>query len=171
MSYSQKKKYPKNQLYYHLRNISGMIEYDHNRDLIISYSIFEALKDFSSNSGDRQEVRFQEIKRVYDSLKDISDSVSLEDKQEGVFEAELHSKVEKYLRSDDPESKSSLYNRLVDMVNSKKKNHVDLLRRNGEDLFNIVHQRGPLRRKIDYLTKDYIAIEEAFEIKEAKDAR
>jgi hypothetical protein len=156
------------QLYSLLNKLSLHIEDDDELGMILSYSIIDSLTDFNSNSGSNEEIKFEEIKRVYYSIEKIVECYLNNENYNAVLE--LQSKVEPLLNRIIKEERkeklnSSLLERIMDKIKEgNKKNYEDIFRRTGMKLNNEVNFRGPYYRNIDMLKNDYKAIEKSFDL-------
>jgi len=162
MGRNRKKGKYKDQFYTLFKKLSPYIPDSDKLSSLIGYSIIYALHDFSTTSGSEQEVRFEEVKSVYQTIKE---SIDRSNENEAYFA--LVSVVDPIFEkikanSFTNSSQSSLFDQICKESLSRRVNHIDYMRRCGNKLHDIVNDRGPLRRTIDPLNQDYQAIKYAF---------
>lgn len=155
-----KKKTPKIQLYHLLREINPYIQNKDDFGSIVSLSIVNGLNGFNTNSGDMNEVHFEEIKDIYSQLGKVIDMCREENKD---IYLTLYKSAKPLLDKNKVNSKSKLLERIVKKLNTRR-NPDDLIRRTGNLLYENIISRGPYHRPFDYLTNDYSSIEDSFDL-------
>ncbi|MBL7050906.1 hypothetical protein ISS04_01955 [Candidatus Woesearchaeota archaeon] len=166
---TKKRNYKQIQLYTLFDTLSHYIYNQDELGTIVGYSVLDGLFKFKSQSGSKQERKFQEIKSVYNSLdyvitscKDSTSYIAL-----CKFQSNLDPIIQKYISGERTKlSESYLLKKVLrEEIYPKRKNHVDILRRDGLKLYKGIIERGALMGNHNILTKDYNNIEEAFNLK------
>lgn len=158
---SSKHEYP-DQLYTLFKKLTPYFPDSDMMSSIIAYSVIYALHGFSTKTGSMQERRFEEIKKVYKTIREL-----IEERNENESYPSLVSEVDaifEKIQDKDLNGESDLFNKICEERLTRKINRRDYMRRCGNRLWDLIDERGPLRRPIDFLTQDYKGIIEAFRL-------
>ncbi len=151
--------------------------YVDNRDelgLLIGYSILNSLLDFRTTTGAEEEIRFEEVKAVYDGLENTIRQVEKEGSYPALcdYQMAVDPKMQSYVRegvvmeqeraegsSESKErsvgAKPRLLSTILSYLVDLKGNYPDKLRRRGLELFDDAQNRGPYKRRGSSLRNDY----------------
>ncbi len=166
---TKKRDYKQVQLYTLFDVLSHYIYNQDELGTVVGYSVLDGLFKFKSQSGSLQEREFQEVKSVYNSLDYVI--ASCKDKGSYValckFQSILDPIIQKYISRERTRlSTSGLLKKILkEEISPRRRNHVDILRRDGLKLYQNINDRGALMGNYNILTNDYKNIKEAFNLK------
>lgn len=157
------------QLYSLLDILSNHVDSRDELGTIIGYTVMDGLFNFKSKSGSFQERQFEEVKTIYRSFDSIISASQNKSSYAALcnFKSSIDPLIERYISGKKITiGKSYLLSSLLnDEILPRKKNHVDILRRDGLRLYFNVNNRGSLIGAYNILTNDYSSIKEAFNLK------
>jgi hypothetical protein len=157
------------QLYHLLRQVSSHILDEDECSTVIGYSIIDGLKGFKTDSGSNDEIKFQEVKKIYQALNELVDSCMKDERFNALVEMKY--RVDPFIKDNysDTEGKISdecgsvlLKGILSKKLSANRRNYMDVLRRAGKKLYDDVLEKGPFNRNVDILTNDYKSINDCF---------
>ena len=162
------------QLYTLFGELKTRVDDSDERGTIVGYAIINTLKNFKTNSGSMEEIKFLEVKTIYNGLEKVIYECNAQSSYKALCDLRIEvdpfvEYVSANLRTvhiEDFDSQefvqSGLLRGVIKNIFTRRGSYVDKIRRNGIALCRGVIERGPLNGRYNILTGDYEAIRDYF---------
>jgi len=148
------------QLYRLFSKYTNCINNSNDKGIILGYSILEALLNYRNMSNSEEEKVFEEVKHVYEVLKNNLELLISEDTDTTKIIYDIKFKVDEQLQK--PINSTSKI--VLDFVSTltKKNNQIDYMKKVGLNLYMKVNDKGPFMGNKNILLNDFETLKETY---------